>query len=164
MPSVPKVVSGARCKVFIGGSGKPGDTSSMTLVGIFNSVSFGLGYGAQPVYILGRYSPAEIDYTDQDVVGITCTGWRVVGHGPHADGKVPMLQNLLHHDYISLAVHDRATGKLIASISSVRPTGYSTTISNRQLEEITVNFVGIMISDETADNDESAGASDLPQD
>jgi hypothetical protein len=154
-----KVVSGARCKVSIDGQ----------VVGIFNSISYGLSYDTQPVYILGRFTAAEIDYTAQEVVGVTCTGWRVIGHGPHVTsaagggGSVPKLQDLLTHDYISLLVEDRQTGKQIATISNVRPTGYSTTVSQRQLEEITVNFVGILISDETADNSEAPGATDLPQ-
>lgn len=163
-----KVVSGARCKVYIGGSdpNQSDPTSGMQLVGIFNSISYGLTYDALPVFILGRYSAAEIDYTAQEVVGVTCSGWRVVGHGPHAGtgGNVPSLQNLLTHDYISLAVEDRANGgKTIARIVNVRPTGYTTTISARQLEEVTVNFVGILVSDETTTNDEATGSTDLPQ-
>ncbi len=156
------VVSGARCKVYIGASGST-DTQNSQPVGIFNSISYGLTYDALPVFILGRYSAAEIDYTAQDVIGITCSGWRVVNHGAHADGQLPKLQDLLNADYISMIVEDRKTGAKLASITSVRPTGYSTTISARQLEEITVNFVGILVSDETAENDEAAGSTDLPQ-
>jgi len=151
-----KVVSGARCRVFIGDNTTP--------IGIFNSISYGLTYDAAPVFILGRFSAAEIDYTAQEVVGITCSGWRVLDHGPHADGAVPHLQDLLNVDYLTMHVDDRLTGKTIASFVNVRATGYTTTISARQLEEVTVNFVGILVSDEDKDgNSEAVGSTILPQ-
>jgi hypothetical protein len=44
----------------------------------------------------------------------------------------------------------------------VRPTGYSTTISARNLEEITVTFVGIFVDDESTQNAEDPTSVDLP--
>lgn len=154
----PKVVSGARATLgFVdpsNGQAKP--------VGIFNNVSYGLTYDAQPVYILGRYSPAEIDYTAQEPVNVTCSGWRVVDHGAHVEGKMPNLADLMNHEYLTLDVTDRQTGKSIARITGIRPTSYSTTISARNLEEVTVTFVGLLVNDESTTNAEGAGAMELP--
>ena len=50
----------------------------------------------------------------------------------------------------------------MAKIHSVRPTGYSTTINARQLEEVTVTFRGLLVDDEDTTNAESPGASTLP--
>lgn len=146
----PKVMSGARAKLQIF---DPNTNSAQTL-GIFANVSYALAYDAQPAYILGRYSAAEIDYTAQEPVQITASGFRVVGQGAHKHASVPKLQDLLTHEYISLQIVDRQTGQAIAKITNVRPTGYSTSISARQLEEITVNFIGILVDDEDTQNEE----------
>lgn len=161
-------MSGARAKLGIIEGGPDGKAK---FVGIFNSVSYSLTYDAQPAYILGRYSPAEIEYTAQEPVQITASGWRVIKHGPHRDGKVPALKDLLTHEYLSLVVEDRQQGGAtddpkgrIAVFRNVRPTGYSTTITARQLEEITVTFVGILVDtpDDGIENNEAASASVMP--
>lgn len=168
--AAPKVMSGARAKVAI----VDPQTDEATVVGIFNQCSYGLTFDQQPVYILGRYSAAEIEYTGQEVVGITCSGWRVVGNGPHNLGKdgakagVPNLFDLLTHEYIELTVIDRQTESSdpnkarIAKFRKVRPTGYSTTISAKQLEDITISFVGILVDDENTTNTETPNAANLP--
>lgn len=154
----PKVMSGARGKLGI----YDRNTGLVTVVGIFNNVSWGLTYDAQPVFILGRYSAAEIDYTAMEPVQVTASGWRVVDHGPHVDAKVPQLQDLLRHEYLELAIVDRQTNKKIGIIHSVRPTGWSTTLSARQLQETTVTFVGLLVDDESTAMAENAGSTDLP--
>lgn len=156
--AAPKVMSGARAKL---GIVDPA-TGLATYIGIFNSASYSLTYDAQPAYILGRYSPAEIDYTAQEPVQITCAGWRIIDSGPHAVAKVPALQDLLTHEYLSLVLTDRQTNKNMATFHFVRPTGYSSTVTARQLEEVTVTFVGILVDDESTQNSESASAVDLP--
>lgn len=153
-----KVMSGARAKFAI----LDPATGQATVMGIFNNVSYGLTFDAQPAFILGRFSAAEIDYTAQEPVQITASGWRVVGHGAHAHAKVPNLKDLLKHEYISLTIIDRQTNKKIATIHNVRPTGYSTTISSRQLEEISVTFMGLLVDDEDTVNAEDPSASNLP--
>lgn len=160
--AAPKVMSGARAKF---GIVDPA-TGIARYVGIFNNVSYGLTYDAQPAYILGRFQPAEIDYTAQEPVNITCSGWRVIDHGPHADANVPLLGQLLTHEYLTLTIVDRQNPtRNIATFKQVRPTGYSTTISARNLEEVTVTFVGIIVDDETSDSkggNADATALDLP--
>lgn len=157
--AAPKVMSGARAKF---GIVDPA-TGQARYVGIFNNVSYGLTYDAQPAYILGRYSPAEIDYTAQEPVNITASGWRVIDHGAHAEAKVPALADLLTHEYLVLTIVDRQNPtRNIATFRNVRPTGYSTTISARNLEEVTVTFVGIFVDDESTQNAEHPTALDLP--
>jgi hypothetical protein len=159
-----KVFSGARAKL---GIFNP-STGKINVIGLFNNVSYGLSYGHHAVYILGRFSPAEIEYTDQSEVAFSASGWRSIGHGPHAEISVPKLQDLLTSDYLVLALVDRQTEAsgadgTVAKFNKVRVTGYSTTVSARQLVEITVNFVGATApSDETATNAEHPTATDLP--
>jgi hypothetical protein len=154
----PKTVHGARCQVIIADP----NTGFAGVVGLFNSISYGLAYDVQDVYLLGRYSADETVYTAQETVNVSCSGFRVVGMGPHKGAHVPALQNLLTSEYLQLAVYDRQTNQLIAKITNVRATGFSTTINARQLEEISVSFKGILVSDESVDNAEAPGASTLP--
>lgn len=153
-----KVMTGARAQLMI----VDPNTGEGRVVGIFNNVSYGLTYGAEPIFLLGRYSPDEIVYTSQEAVAITASGWRVVDQGPHALAKVPKLADLLRHEYIELAIFDRQTNKRIAKIHSVRPTSYNTTLANRQPEEISITFMGLLVDDESTDNTELPGASTLP--
>lgn len=140
MPGTPpKIVHGARAQLMV----------DDRLVGLFNSVSFGLAFDTQDAYVLGAYAAAEIGYTGQDTVNITCSGWRVFGNGPHVAAKLPQLQELLNHGYIELAIIDRQTGQRLAKFRSCRPTGYSMSINARQLTEITVTFKGILVDDES---------------
>lgn len=152
-----KTMHGARAHLIIADP-----LTGSKVVGIFNNVSWGLTFDAQPVFLLGRYSPDEIVYTAQEPVSVTASGFRVVGAGAHTAGRVPSLADLLRHEYIELAVFDRQEGKAIAKIHSVRPTGYSTTISARNLEEVTVNFIGLLVDDEDTTNAELPDATTLP--
>lgn len=157
--AAPKIMSGARAKVGI----LDPATGIAQYIGIFNSISFGLTYDVQPAYILGRYSPAEIDYTAQEPVNCSASGWRVINHGAHVDGKVPNLRDLMRHEYLTITVIDRQDPtKNMATIRKIRPTGYSTTLSARNLEEVTVTFMGIILDDESTANSEDPTAMDLP--
>jgi hypothetical protein len=118
-------------------------------VGIFSDCSWGLRYDAQPVYILGRFSAAEIGYTAQETVQVSARGFRIVDHGPHEDAKVPKLQELLNHQDITLAIYDRQSGKKLATITGCRPIGYETSVSSRALQEMTVTFMGLLLDDES---------------
>jgi hypothetical protein len=152
-----KVVTGARCSVAIFDPA----TNTSTIVGIFNNVSYGLTYTADPIYVLGSTGPVETVYTSQDAVHVSASGWRVVGAGAHISAKLPKLQELLTSDYISLTIYDRLSDatKPIAKISQVRALSYNTTLSNRSASEISVNFIGIHVSDESVDNAEGADSS-----
>lgn len=153
-----KVMTGARAQLMI----VDPNTGEGKVMGIFSNVSYGLTYGAEPIFILGRYSPDEIVYTSQEAVSIQASGWRVIDAGPHTVAKVPKLADLLRHEYIELAIFDRQTNKRIAKIHSVRPTSYSTSLANRQPEEVSITFMGLLVDDESTENAELPGASQLP--
>lgn len=151
-----KVMSGARAVLgfYDGQNFKP--------AGIFNNVSWGFSIDAQPVFTLGRFSAASIEYTGVEVVSITASGWRIVDHGPHDDGGVPTLGELLTHDYLQLVIVDRLTEKRIATFRDVKPTNYSTSLSQRALEEMSITFMAIYVDDELNTQAESPGATQLP--
>lgn len=154
----PKVVHGARCQVIIADPNR----GTSKVVGLFNSISYGLAYDVQDVFLLGRVSADEIVTTAQETVNVSCSGFRVVGAGAHTGAHITSLQDVLTAEYLQLAVYDRQTNKIIAKISSVRPVGFSTSINARQLEEISVSFKGILVGDEDVDNAEPVGSTTLP--
>lgn len=161
--ALPKVMSGARAKV---GIFDP-NTNSTAYVGIYANVSYGLVYDTQAAWILGRYSAADVDYVGVELVNLTCSGYRVINFGPHTTGKVPRLKDLLHHQYVTFMIADRlleeqSSDGRMAVIRKVRPTGFTTTIANRQLEEMTLSYVGILADDEDGTNDEANSSMDLP--
>lgn len=155
--AAPKTMTGARAQLAV----IDPNTNEAKILGIFNSVNYGLTYDVEPIYIMGRYSAAETVYTAQSPVGVSATGWRVIGNGPHKAAKVPALSDLMAHEYMELAIYDRQTGQFIAKIHSVRPTGYSTSMAARSPEEVTVNFVGLLVDDEDTTNTENVGASTI---
>ncbi len=149
-----KIMHGARAQVILNGK----------TVGAFTNVSYGVAYDVQPAFVLGRFSPAELAYTGAEPIGISASGWRVVDHGPFTTdgGSMPKLQDLLTADDMSFAIYDRQTDKLIMKVVGVRHAGFNTALAPKTLEEMTLNFVGLRFSDETASNMEAVGASDLP--
>lgn len=152
--AVSKVFHGARAKLNIG----------QNTVGIFTNVSYGVQYDVQPVSILGAMAPVELAYTGQEAIQITASGWRVIGHGPHdpQGAQVPKLQDLLTHEDITVSLFDRQDdSNPIMVVTGVRPTGYSTSVSARGLQEITVSMVGLKLTDESGDQGEP-GAVQLP--
>lgn len=138
---------GSRAKILIDGK----------VIGIFNTVSYGVNYDANPIHILGSFAPKEIVLTGQDAITVQASGFRIIGKGPYnkVDGaKVPQLQDLLNHEDISLAIIDRQTGAQIMSVVGVRPSGFNTTINARGVTEIQVTFMGTVLSDEEGDQAE----------
>lgn len=149
-----KIFHGARAQVILNGR----------TVGAFTNVSYGMALDVQPAFILGRFSPAELAYTGAEPIGITAAGWRVIDHGPFTPdgGSMPRLQDLLNANDMTFALYDRQTDKLIMKVVGVRHAGFNTAVAPKTLEEMTFNFVGLRMSDESADNMEAVGASDLP--
>lgn len=154
----PKAFHGARAQVIVADP----NTGESKIIGIFNQFSYGLTYDTADVFLLGRLSADEIVYTAQEVVGVTASGYRVIDAGPHLSAAVPQLDQLFTHEYIQLAVYDRQTNKLVAKISNVRPTGYSVSINARQLSDVSFQFKGLLVGDETFDNNEPVGSTTLP--
>lgn len=147
-----RTMTGARAILNVGG----------TPMGTFSTFSYSYALDVEHIYTLGAFSAQEIVYTAQGPVACQATGWRAIEQGPHVQGKVPKLQDLLNHQYITLTVLDRQTNKIIGKVENVRPTGYSTQVSARQAEEVSVSFTGTIVSDESGDHFEAASASKLP--
>jgi hypothetical protein len=143
---------GARAQVSINGK----------VVGIFNSLSYDVTYDLQPINILGRFSPAELVHTGQEPVTVRASGWRIVGQGPYVAASVPQLQDLLTTGYVEFVVIDRATNQRVAKIHSAKSTGYATSFTAKTVQEVTFNFVGLIVDDESTTQFENPGSSDLP--
>lgn len=153
----PKVMHGARAKVFMVDS-----TGVARVVGIWNSFSYNVTLDVQPSFILGRYSAAELTTTGVEPVAITAQGWRVVDHGPMREGGITALDQLLFQEYLLLQVWDRQTKKFVANIRGCLPTGFSSTVSAKQLQENTNTYLGLLMDDESVTNNEASDAADLP--
>lgn len=158
-----KVLHGARLKVriFDRATGKP------KVIGIFNTISYGLRYSTEPIYILGAYGPVETVITSQEVVSIQASGWRVFGHGAHKEVGMPALQDLLNAEYLEGDVIDRqaeeaGTDGRMTKFRNMRVTGYQTSINARGVEEISVEMVALRVDDESTTNTESGSATQLP--
>lgn len=151
-----KVMHGARAVLAVG------DADNTKKVGIFNNVSYGVAYDANPIYLLGRFNPAEIALTGQEPVSVTASGWRMIDEGPHVQAKVPHLKDLLSNPTIMLTIVDRQSGETIMHVDQCVVTGYTTSLASRTPQEITVNFMGLAITDESDPNDGDAGAVNLP--
>ncbi len=151
-------MSGARAKVAI----YDPVSGQAKVVGIWNNFSYSLNHDVQPSFILGRYSAAELSTTGVEPVSITASGWRVVGHGPFVEGRLTPLDQLLTQEYLVLTVIDRQTKQTIATIHGCLPTGTSTTLSARQLQESTNTYMGLLMDDESTINTEASSATDLP--
>jgi hypothetical protein len=149
-----KTLTGARAVVQI----------DSKVVGVFSSFNYGLTYGVEPIFLLGRFSAAETVYTSQEVVSATGSGLRIYQNGPHSAAmKMPKLQDLLDATYTTLSVHDRANeDKKIAEIVSARVQSYSVDNPAKGISGITFSYIGLKIQDESGDHNEMNGASDLP--
>lgn len=143
---------GSRAKILIDGQ----------VIGIFNNVSYGVNYDANPIHILGSFAPKEIVLSGQDAITVQASGFRIIGKGPYNQiqgAKVPKLQDLLNHEDISIAIIDRQSGEQIMSVVGARPSGFNSTLNARGVTEIQVTFVGTVLSDEEGDQ-QDAGSGD----
>jgi hypothetical protein len=150
MPS--QVLTGARAKVYVNNQ----------LVGIYETCTYNMNIGTEPIHLLGRYSAAEITPTSYEAVTISCSGFRIVGQGPHVLPAVPKLQDLLTLEAVTLAVVDRQSGDTILTAIGCVPNGYNGNHNARATSRITINYTGLRLSDESGDQDEGTGAVNLP--
>ena len=160
--AAPVVMHGARAIMSVAGQ----------VVGIFTNVSYGVQYDVSPLYVLGRFSAIQTEYTGMEPVQVTCSGWRVLNKGPYAamgqsgQRMVPKLQELLTAQDITLSIYDRQDNTTpIMEVTNCKAQGWNTTIQSRTLQEITVNFIGLIFSDEedstSGGQAEPAGSSTL---
>jgi hypothetical protein len=161
--AVAKTMSGARAKVsFI-----DPQSGQALVAGFFSNISYGLVYDHQAAYILGRYSASELQYTAVEVVSISASGWRTFNHGRHVGGRLPRIQDLLLHEPLEMIVTDRQHEALgqearVAKLRNVLPTTSGEGYTIRQLAEMTLSYVGLIVDDENTENAEHPTAADLP--
>jgi hypothetical protein len=153
--AIAKTMTGARAKIFV----------DNVLVGLFESCSYSVNVGAEPIHLLGRFSAAEIVPTSYEAVTLNCSGFRLIGNGGHILPKMPKLQDLLKLESITISVIDResdAGSEPILTVQGCVPVSYSTGYNAKATSRIQVTYMGIKASDESGSQDESAGASNLP--
>jgi hypothetical protein len=118
------------------------------LVGLFANCNWSIRQDKTPIFILGRYSPAEITPTTQEAVTLDLTGYRVVNAGPYKVANATLLKNLLTEEDFSVAVLDRQTGETIFQASGCRVTGWSSGVASRGISDLRISIVGLLGEDE----------------
>ena len=147
--AVSKVFHGARGQVFVNGQ----------ISGIFSSISYGVDIDVSPAFVLGRFSPMELDVLAQEAISLTCTGWRVLNEGPYSGSiGVPKLQDLLTVDDITISLYDRQTGNFIMTVVGCKSQGWSSGLDSKAQQTLTVRFLGLRLEDEEGDQGEAASA------
>lgn len=146
-----KVMTGARAKVYVNNQ----------LCGIFESCSYNMNIGTEPIFLLGRFSPDEITPTSYEAITLNCNGFRVVNNGPHVLPAVPKLQDLLTLEAVTIAVVDRQTNTTILTAIGCVPNSYNGNHNAKATSRVSITYTGLRLSDESGDQDES-GAVSLP--
>jgi hypothetical protein len=131
------------------------------VVGLFESCTYGVNIGTEPIHILGKFSPDEVVPTSYEAITINCSGFRVVDQGVHLLPKMPKLQDLLNLGPVTISIRDRQTGKLIMNAIGCIPNSYNTGVNARATSRISITYVGIKLTDESGDQEES-NATSLP--
>lgn len=159
MASKPKLMHGARAIMAVAGQ----------VVGIFQSVNYQYALDVQVANILGRYTAAASEYTGVEPVQVSCTGWRVIDNGPFAvigkngERLVPRLQDIVSAEDITITIYDRQDPtKKILEVLQCKSQGVSGGYSARSLSEISVNFIGLAMTDENAPEQGEVGGTSLP--
>lgn len=128
-------------------------------IGHFSNCSVNVGLDVQPTFVLGRFSAGELVYTGYEPVSISCGAYRIWKNGPHESARVPKLQDLIDAADVTLTVFDRQNPDEPAlNVIGVKPVGYSLGMAARSLTELSLNFLGLVASDESGDQDEDATA------
>jgi len=155
-----QTLTGARAKLYI----------NETLIGLGTDVSWSLPYGMEPVHTLGRYEPQEIVPVSQEAIEVSVNGMRVVNFGPHVgfDGTeatakiVPVLLDLLNNKDVTIRIEDRQTGKVIMRVAQCRSRGYSSQVGAKGMVTYSMQFIGIRVTDEHAQDDQIKDSSAVP--
>lgn len=147
-----QTMTGARAKVRVNGE----------VVGLFDSCQYGATIGTEPVHILGRYSAAEISITSYEVVQVSCSGFRVIDQGVHVLPAAPTLDQLLAFETVQLEIEDRKSGKNIMIVKNCVPNNWGEGQQAKGTTRFNITYQGVVLSDESGDQDESAGATNLP--
>lgn len=147
-----KVFTGARAKVYV----------DNVLVGIFDSCTYTVNIGAEPIHTLGRYGAQEIAQTSYEAVTVNCSGFRLIGNGGHVLPKFPKLQDLLQLETVTLAMVDRqaaASSEPIMTVQNCIPISYATGANAKATSRIQVTYLGTSAADESGPQDEGDAVS-----
>lgn len=134
------------------------------LVGLFNSATWSIRQTKEPLFVLGRYSPAEITPTAQEAVTIDLVGYRIVNAGPYQVAGATKLINLLTEEDFTVTVLDRQTGEAIFTAQGCRVQGWSSGTVQRGVSDIRLSVIGLIGWDESSNpngDNESSNASSL---
>jgi len=153
--AIPKVMTGARAKVYVDNQ----------LIGVFDSIHYTVEHGTEVPFVLGRMSGAEVTTVSYEPVRVNCSGWRAIGAGPGTAPKFPKLQDLLTTDTsVTLTVLDRkaSVGALpIATIKGCVPTSKAIGYQAKTNSKIQISYIGLIESDEAGDQAEPTDASGI---
>lgn len=127
------------------------------VIGVFDSCSYSVNIGAEPIHILGRYSAAEIAITSYEAVTVQCSGFRVIDNGVHTLPKFPKVEELLNFENVTLDVVDRAStkGEPIAVIKECVPVSHNENYQAKATSRFQITYVGIIARDESGDQADS---------
>lgn len=134
-----KVMTGARAVVSVDGN----------IVGLFESCSYGANISTEQIHILGRFGTVEVTPVSYEAINVQCSGFRVIGAGVHTLPKFPKLQDLLNLGSVQITITDRQTGANIMQVDGCVPTSYNTGVNARGTSRISINYIGVRISDES---------------
>lgn len=146
-----KTLTGARAAIFV----------NETLVGLFDSCSYGSNLGTEDIFTLGKFGAQEIVPTSYEVVSLNCSGFRIVNQGAHILPKFPKLEDLLNLEAIRINIVDRQTGANIMTVTGCVPTSYSGGFQAKATSRIQITYRGLKLTDESGDQNE-IGATELP--
>lgn len=151
--AAPKTVHGARAKISLNNQ----------VIGIWTSFDYSVAYDVAAVYILGRFSAAELVTTAIEPVNIDASGFRIVKNGFFKQGQLTQLKDLLNQEGIVVTVIDRQNPDLrLAVIKGCKPTSTTMSVSAKQLATGRNSYMGLLMDEEDFLNDEAADATDLP--
>lgn len=132
------------------------------VVGLFENCTYGANVGVEPIHLLGKFGPDEITPTSYEAIQVNCSGFRVINQGVHILPKFPKLQDLLNLGTITISIRDRQTGSLIMTVIGCVPTSYNSGVQARSTSRISVSYTGLKLVDESGDQAEGNGATQLP--
>ena len=119
------------------------------IVGVFDSCTWAVNHGLEPLHMLGRYNPQEIAINSYEAVTVNCSGFRLIDNGPHVGARVPKLEDLLNFQTVDLSITDRQSGSTLLIVSDCVPINYSTQINARATSRIQITYTGIVAADES---------------
>jgi hypothetical protein len=73
----------------------------------------------------------------------------------------PLLSELLSADAINISITDRQTKQVIMTVWGCRPASYSTSLSAKHVQELSVTFVGMTADEDSNQNEEGGDAAQL---